>query len=180
MYRRRFTLNLLGLPTIINASGLIAWGVLGIILFLIMVLVKDIVVGDALIGAVVGILLHFLVCLAHQAGHALGAKQTGYPMTSWMTYWLLSMSRYPKDEPGLPAEVHIRRALGGQYFSLPLFIIALLIGQSILPDHGVAGVLAVFFMIDTLTFSIGALVPTPVIETDGKTIMTWMSERNKQ
>lgn len=179
MYRTLFNVNLPGLPGKVNLSGIIGWITLSVALFLIMTLVKDIAGGSAIIGALGGVALHMLVCLVHQAGHAYAAKQTGYPMIGWRTFWLLETSLYPKDEPELPAETHVRRALGGQYFSLPLFILAIVVAGIVLPDQGVVGFLAVFFVIDTLIFSLGALIPTPFFETDGGTLLRWWPKRGQ-
>lgn len=183
MYKTLTTFNLPVVPMKLNWSGVFAYVGLVILLFVIMNGVKDVPVGEALVGSLVGLVLHVVINHVHQMGHAIAARQTGYPMVAWRTNFIVSTSLYPDDEPELPAEVHIRRALGGQYFSLPLFIIGVIAAVLILPDHGVAGVLAVFFLIDSFVYSLGALIPTPflarIIEIDGTTIWKWWPKRGQ-
>jgi hypothetical protein len=142
-----------------------------------MTTVEDVPAGEALIGALVGLAIHLVVCTAHQAGHAFAARRTGYPMKGWRTYWLFGTSLYPADEGDLPAAVHIQRALGGQIFSLPLTLIAIIVAVIILPADGMARVLTVLFLIDALVFAPGAFIPTPFMETDGNTILRWWPKR---
>ena len=179
MYKTLFEINLPGLKAKINWSGVIGLGIIGLILLVIMVGFKDIGFGSAFFGALVGAILHYGLIILHQTGHAIAARQTGYPMAFTRSFWLLSASVYPRDEPELPAEVHIKRALGGQYFSFPIFLIAVVVAQAILPDHSVKGVLAVFFLIDAGMFTFVALLPTPFIELDGTTIMRWWPKRGQ-
>lgn len=180
MLKTLYTFNLPVIPAKLNMSGIIAYITVTVVLFLVMTGVKDIPTGEAVIGSLIGLALLLILNHAHQMGHATAAKQTGYPMVAWRSFFIICTSIYPDDEPELPAEVHIRRALGGQYFSLPLFIVGILAAFVILPDHGVAGVLAVYFLIVSFAFSLGALVPAPYyLEFDGNTIMEWWPKRGQ-
>lgn len=89
--------------------------------------------GESILFGFLATLLHWTSELIHSLGHAYAAKRTGHPMTgiTFGTLTLFALTRYPKDEPDLPASIHIRRALGGPiingllsiliYFSLPLW-----------------------------------------------------------
>ena len=177
MKRTVMTIPLPGMPIYVTLESIITYILLIVVLFLVMTSVEDVPAGEALIGALVGLVIHLLVCTVHQAGHAVAAQRTGYQMQGWRTFWLFGTSLYPADEGNLPAQIHIRRALGGQIFSLPLTIIAILVAVIVLPDEGVVRVLTVFFLIDALIFSPGAFIPTPFMETDGNTILHWWPQR---
>lgn len=85
---------------------------------------------------------------------------------------VLASSRYPRDEPELPAEIHIRRALGGPTAS---FLLALVVGTIAFMQRDNGGMvwwLAVFLALDNLLiFTIGALLPLSF--TDGGTLVYW-------
>ena len=59
-----------------------------------------------------------------QLGHARAAEQVGYPMEGVHLWGVLGTSVYPTDEPELPAEVHVERALGGPKASAVLAVAA--------------------------------------------------------
>jgi hypothetical protein len=73
--------------------------------------------------------LHYIFEFIHTLGHAYAAKRTGYPMTGIVFGMLAIFAKtlYPRDEPDLPAKIHIRRALGGPIISGFLAIIFYLI-----------------------------------------------------
>ena len=129
--------------------------------------------GAALLGALVAVALHWLSVLIHQFGHALAARRTEYPMIGIEFWLLLSCSLYPKEEPALPPDIHIRRALGGPIASLAF---ALLAGACALALHGPGGVLwwaALFFFLDNLlVLTLGAILPLGF--TDGSTLLYWI------
>ncbi|GAB1422729.1 hypothetical protein MASR2M15_29680 [Anaerolineales bacterium] len=62
-------------------------------------------------------MIHFLSETRHQVGHAIFAKQTGYPMNGIHYWFLLASSLYPRNEVLLPPETHLHRAWGGPFFS---------------------------------------------------------------
>jgi hypothetical protein len=152
-----------------------------LIVFVIALVVKDLLLGTALFAGLLAMLLHTLTVLLHQAGHALAARRSGHPMSGIATYWVITNSLYPKDEAELSPQIHIQRALGGQYLSLPWFILAILLTIGVLPNQGMAGVLVVFLLIDAFVFSLGALIPVPaaILETDGTTLQKWWPKRNQ-
>ena len=129
--------------------------------------------GWAFLGALVAVALHWLSVLMHQLGHALAARRTEYPMVGIEFWLLLSCSLYPKEEPALPADIHIRRALGGPIASLALSLLA---GLCVLALYGGGGVLwwvALFFFLDNLlVLTLGAILPLGF--TDGSTLLYWI------
>lgn len=136
----------------------------------------DLPLGTAAWGGLIAALLHRLASLIHNLGHAWAARRAGYPMRDARFGLLLAAARYPKDEPKLPAVVHIRRALGGPVLS---FLVALatagwlLIGR---PAAGVGAWLVWFFFLDNLlVYTLGALLPLGF--TDGSTILYWRQRR---
>jgi uncharacterized membrane protein YjgN (DUF898 family) len=132
--------------------------------------------AEAILGGLVAVLLHWLSAFIHQLGHIWAARSTSYPMTGVQFWFLLGTSRYPRDEPELPAAIHIRRALGGPPVS---FVFAALSGLAALALGQVSGIgywLALFLMLDNLlVFSLGALLPMSF--TDGGTLWHWWRKR---
>lgn len=128
--------------------------------------------GKAVAGGLLGVGLHFLSELWHQRGHARAARRTGYPMEGVDLYTVLGTSRYPADEPTLPSQVHIQRALGGPRASGLLAAAAALVALVVRPGRTLRGFLTLFLAADNLAvFTIGAMTPLPFIETDGDTFL---------
>lgn len=121
--------------------------------------------------------LHWLCDLWHQLGHAAAARATGFPMRGIHAWGLLSTSRYPPDEPPLPAEVHIQRALGGPPASLLAALVAAVLVRGARRPGAVRD-LALFALADNLILGLGALLPLPF--TDGGTLLTWWPRRGRQ
>ena len=92
---------------------------------------------------------HWFAGLVHHLGHAWAARRTGFPMSGIHCRLFLCASRYPRHEPMLPANVHIRRALGGPLFS---FLLAVVVG------------------------ALTALLPLGF--TDGSTLLKWWPQRD--
>jgi hypothetical protein len=130
----------------------------------------------AIVGALVGVALHYVSAAVHQFGHAWAARRTGRPMIGVQFWWLLSSSLYPPDEPALPAAIHIRRAMGGPLASLVLTLIS---GASALALAGTGGVVwdvALFVLLDNLlVFLLGSFLPLGF--TDGSTLLHWLRQR---
>jgi hypothetical protein len=130
-----------------------------------------------LLGGLIALLLHWFSSVLHQGGHAVAARRTGYPMREIRLLHLLSTSIYPRDEPDLPAEIHIRRALGGPTASL----LASLVGFGLVwlvQSHELAYLLALFFAFENLlVFGLGAFIPLGF--TDGSTLLEWWPQRGK-
>ena len=130
----------------------------------------------AVLGGLLGVAIHWLSEFWHQAGHALAARRTGYPMTGLRFWGVLSTSLWPASEPALPGRIHIRRALGGPLASLALgalaLAVALLLGQPV----GLVWWLAVLAAGDNLLLlGLGAFLPLGF--TDGSTILRWWRRR---
>jgi Zn-dependent protease len=127
---------------------------------------------DALIGGLACAFLHYCGEFLHQMGHALAARRTGYPMTGLTFFFLLAVSRYPKDEPDLPGRTHITRALGGPSASLIVSLIAGGIAWAVASLGGLVWLVAMFWFLDNLlVFFLGAFLPLGF--TDGSTILRY-------
>lgn len=70
---------------------------------------------------------HFVLQSVHLIGHAVAAWTTGYQMSRMWFLYAFAMTLYPRDEPTIPARLHIRRSLGGPIaFGIALIIVFLL------------------------------------------------------
>ncbi len=126
---------------------------------------------EALAGGLLATAFHFLSELWHQAGHARAAEQAGYPMTGVHLWGVLGTSLYPPDEPELPGEVHITRAMGGPKASAWLVVAGAVAALLTRPLNRVAFMAAAMLAIENLLiFSAGAFLPVPFMETDGTTL----------
>jgi hypothetical protein len=127
--------------------------------------------GAAVAGGLLATGLHFFSEIWHQLGHARAARRTGYPMTGVHLYTALGTSVYPPDEPSLPGEVHVARALGGPRASLLLAIAGSALALLTWPLRGPVSLVTSLFALDNLlVFTLGALLPLPMIETDGSVL----------
>ncbi len=134
--------------------------------------------GQAVIGALLGALLYWSGETVHQFGHAWAAGAVGYPM-SGIRYWgLLSTSVYPPDEPALPGSVHIRRALGGPFFSFIYSVVAAVLAAVVQPGALIWWLVVFLTLVNVFVFTLGALLPLGF--TDGSTILTWWGQRNEK
>ena len=133
---------------------------------------------QAIIIGLVAALLYWLAYIVHQLGHAYAAHQTGYPMIGIRmgTYLFFGSSLYPQDEVPLPAQIHIRRALGGPIGSF-LFAIAIgIIALVLRPMGGVIWWLAIYvLLINIVVFTLGSFMPLGF--TDGSTLLEWWGKR---
>lgn len=128
--------------------------------------------GKAVAGGLIATGLHYSSELWHQAGHARAARKAGYPMEGVDLHTVLGTSRYPADEPPVSSQVHMQRALGGPRASAMLAATAALLALLVRPGRTLRGFLTLFLAADNLAvFTIGAMTPLPVIETDGDTIV---------
>ncbi|MCA9941398.1 MAG: hypothetical protein KC418_22315 [Anaerolineales bacterium] len=150
-------------------SSLILWATLGAAGYLFL----GLSLGSAVAGGFVAVLLHWLSDLGHQLGHVWAARRVGWPMQRLHLHWFLIGSFYPRDEPELPASVHIRRALGGSPASLLLSLLGLLAMFALRPTGGLPAYLSQFFFWENLlVFALGAFLPLGF--TDGSTLLTWL------
>jgi hypothetical protein len=122
---------------------------------------------------------HWLLDLAHNAGHAIAAQRTGYPMIGVLLGEKLFFGRslYPANEPPLHARVHITRALGGPILSTVLGIALVALTAVVWPTAGPwKWVLAWAAFQSFAIFGPGAFVP--ISFTDGGTLLKWWPLRN--
>ena len=164
-------LKLTALPSAFIATGFL-WITLAIAGFWLL----DLSPVKAIFGGLIAALLHWVGELWHQYGHALAARQVGYPMQGIQFWWLLGRSVYPPNEPELPARVHIHRALGGSPASLVLTLVTGLITWGLREIGGAAYWVAFFFFIENLfVFTLGAFLPLGF--TDGSTLLRYWKSR---
>jgi hypothetical protein len=132
--------------------------------------------GQALVGALVAVGLHWVADLVHQFGHTFAARTTGYPPQGIQLWFLLTATQYPEDEPSLPATTHIRRAIGGPTGSLAVSAVALVVALALRPIGGLAWWLALFFLLDNFfVLALGSLLPLGF--TDGSTLLRLAQRR---
>lgn len=137
--------------------------------------------GTAVAGGLLATALHYLSEFWHQTGHARAAEQTGYPMTGVHLWGILGASVYPDDEPELPAEIHVERALGGPRASAVLAAAGALPALATRPLGGLGHMIpALFALENALIFSAGALIPMPFMETDGSTLRRYLRSHRKR
>ena len=128
--------------------------------------------GAALAGGALATGLHFVSELWHQGGHARAAASTGYPMTGVRLWGILGTSLYPPDEPPLPGEVHVARALGGPRASVWFVVVGGVVALATRPIGGIAHMVSSLFALENLfIFTLGAFMPLPFMETDGTTLL---------
>ena len=135
-------------------------------------------VGEAIVGGLIAVVLHWVSATAHQLGHAWAARRTGYPMTGIRlgTLGLLGTCLYPPNEPALPAAIHIRRALGGPAGSMLFSLVAAVAALIVRNVSSVFWWVGVFFFLDNLfVFTLGAFLPLGF--TDGSTLLHWRGKR---
>jgi len=179
---KRFPLGKLGkldITTEPSAAGgflllWVAFGLLGAKLF-------RLKPGAAATSGLLAAALHFIAEMWHQLGHARAAEESGYPMEGVHLWGVLGTSMYPDDEPELPAEVHVARALGGPKASAGLAAVAGLLAALVHPFSRLAFMVASIFALEnSLIFTIGAFLPLPFMETDGTTLQRYRAEYRKR
>ena len=161
-----------------SQSGFVAALGLWLVLTLVGWRLLGMVGGTAVLFGFLGALLHFFSTLWHHLGHAYVAHKVGYPMSSIRFWYLLGTERYPKDEPPLAAEIHIKRALGGPAASLLLSLFSLLF-VLLFNSGSLAFYLTLFFLLDNFfIFFLGSLLPLGF--TDGSTLLYWTRHKQTQ
>jgi hypothetical protein len=122
------------------------------------------------------IALHWVSEISHQLGHAAAARGTGYPMTGITLWGPFSKSGYPADEPELPAEIHMRRALGGGPVNIVIGLALAVLAGRLRPANGVpARLVRLVALENLLIFGFGAFVPLGF--NDGSTLLHWWPKR---
>jgi hypothetical protein len=134
---------------------------------------------ESVAGGLVATFFHYDAELWHQHGHASAASQAGYPMTGIRLWTIFSQSIYPPDEPELPAETHIKRALGGPRYSLIMTAGAALMAGLVYsisgPTDWIFYIFLFFFLDNLLFFTLGSFLPLGF--TDGSTLLHWWPRR---
>jgi len=133
---------------------------------------------EAIFGSLLAVILHWIGEIFHQLGHVWAAKRTGYPMRGIRLgpLAILAVALYPRDEPELPAEIHIRRALGGPAASLLLTLITGVIAFLLRDASEFWRALSLFYVLENLfVFTLGAFLPLGF--TDGSTLLHWWPKR---
>jgi len=160
-----------------------AWAVETILLVLFFAAIGHYVfhhgLASALVGGVVVALAHWVSEVVHDVGHNSAARSTGHPMTGTRLGFLLVLGAwlYRADEPELPPEVHIRRALGGPAGSA-VFTVIIGILALVLAGTSIGWMAMVWFLDNLLIFTLGAFLPLGFY--DGSTILHWMSKRGQR
>ncbi|MBC7870376.1 MAG: hypothetical protein H7Y09_06010 [Chitinophagaceae bacterium] len=132
--------------------------------------------GTAFVGGFLCVAAHYITNYLHHFGHSLAAKRAGYPMTGILVMNILAKSLYPRDEPELPAKVHIQRALGGPIFSGLVALILGLAAAALRSSGGILYGVVLFAFLDTLlVYTLGAFLPLGF--TDGSTLLYWLPRR---
>lgn len=163
---------LAGLKVMMKGNVVVGWLILWLIFSGGAVWLLDLPVGTAVLAGFLAATLHYLFELWHCLSHAVAARRTGYPMSGIMYNWVLGGTLYPRDEPELPAAVHIRRALGGPIGSLLLALVMGLVAWGLRPLGGLLYGLTLFAFWDNLLFfTLGALLPLGF--TDGSTLLKY-------
>jgi hypothetical protein len=135
----------------------------------------------ALTGGLLATILHFVAELWHQYGHARAAERTGYPMDGVHLWGVLGTSIYPADEPELPAEVHVERALGGPRASATLAVAAGAVAALVRPFNQIAFMVASIFALENMAvFTVGAFLPLSFLETDGAALQRYRNSHRKR
>ena len=141
-------------------------------------LMLDLPFSRALVAGLIAAVLYWLSAIIHQLGHAFAAHRTGYPMVGIRLgkYLFFGTSLYPENEEPLPAEIHIRRALGGPMSSLAFMVITGVVALILSSGKNILGWLAlVVCLINLVVFTIGPFLPLGF--TDGSTLLKWWRKR---
>lgn len=119
---------------------------------------------------------HIISEVWHQLGHAVAGALTGHPMRGVRFWWIFIASVYPRDEPPLPAAIHIRRALGGPIASAILTLILGVIARAVRPPRA-RRILWVLCLENLFVFTLQVFVPLGF--NDGATIREWRRKREQ-
>ncbi len=176
--KTRAIFSVRGVQVQLTQSGVVGTAVLWILFSLLVWWLVSPSLAAVLVFGLLLTLLHWLGEFLHQMGHALVARRVGYPMQRIRTWYVLAAGLYPKDEPPLPAEIHIRRALGGPAMSLFLSFISGVGAGMLWSSGGYFYYLVLFFALENFfVFFIGAFLPLGF--TDGSTLLYWWPKRGQ-
>jgi len=176
--RTRTLFTLMGVQIQLTQSGVIGTVGLWLVFTLLAWWLLPLPPAAKILAGLLATFLHWFSELLHQLGHAWVARQVGYPMQRIRMWYGLAAGLYPKDEPPLPAEIHIRRALGGPTVSLFLSVVGAVLVGLLSSTGGLVYYLVLFFALENFfVFFIGALLPLGF--TDGSTLLTWWPKRGQ-
>ena len=177
--QKKFTFLTIGnIPITTTQLAIIVSIALWVIFALIGLIIFNLPISTSIIGGSVAMVLHWVSDVLHQLGHGWVAAKVGYPMREIRLLHILAASIYPRDEPELPANIHIRRALGGPPVSFALAIWGAGISFLLEEKTGLLYLLAQFlFWENLLIFGIGSLLPLGF--TDGSTLIKWWPKRHQ-
>ncbi len=165
-----------GLRLSAKPSAIIGFFLLWVVLSVIAVALFETPTVETIVGGLIAAALHYASEIVHNLGHAWAARRTGYPMDGLLLVGVLGVSLYPRDEPPLPADVHIRRALGGPVASLLLTLVAAAIALALRFLGGTPWLVGAFFFLENLLlFTLGVFLPLGF--TDGGTLLEWWGKR---
>src|SRR5258705_5276255 len=172
--------SLFGLRVTLRAQAFVGTLVLWVLFAAIARFLLRLSVGEALLGGLLAVALHWLSEIVHHLGHAVAARRTGYPMRGIRFGFLgvLSSSVYPRDEPALPAALHIQRALGGPLASLLIGLVAGALALALRPSGGLAWWLALFVCVENIVV-FGLQVVVPLGFNDPSTVLHWWRHRQR-
>ncbi len=149
-------------------------------------------VGTSILAGALSALIFLASEWLHQLGHSLAAKRVGHPMVGIRFFNIFSASEYPADEPALPPEIHVRRALGGFWINtliglllLPVALKLWPLGREILPPTvSLIAWLAGFGMLTNFVIlGLGALLPLKIpgggLNDGGTLLQYWLASRGK-
>lgn len=170
--------KLLGLDIYLRMNIFVTGSILAVLFSLAAVRWLPLSNSQAVIFGIIAASLHYDFEFWHQYSHARAAKKTCYPMEGLLFFTLFAMSLYPRDEPELPAEIHLTRAFGGPIgsFALSLVFAAILLFWP--NGSGVIYYLVWFgFLSNFGWYTVGALIPLGF--NDGSTILEWWPKRGQ-
>jgi len=131
---------------------------------------------QAIISGLIVALGHWLSAVWHHLGHAFVSKRLNYPMQAIVLRGLTASAIYSSSEQEPPADVHLRRALGGPAASALLALTLYRLALSEYPNGGLAWVVLAALLADNLLFfTLGAMLPLDF--TDAGTLLRWWPRR---
>ena len=168
------------LKTTISPAGIASYLLIVLPLAWLAAKLNGLTTGPALLTGALSSAVIFISDWLHQLGHARAARRVGYPMIGIHYYSLFSASIYPADEPSLPPEIHIRRALGGFWVNVLIGLVLAPAAIILWPRGGALGWLAGFSSAYNLFVNgLGALLPIDipgVFTIDGGTLLRYWRE----
>jgi len=179
MMKNIFSFNFLGMPVTFTLSAFIGSDVLIVLIIIVALLLTELSLPTAILAACIAVLIHWLCEIIHMYGHFIAAKQTGYPSRGVNLWGVIGTILYPRDEPELAPNIHIRRALGGPIANAIVLVICIILAVLFWSNAGLPRFLLGFAIFSNIVFSVGALTPISIgsIEIDGGTIMRWMRKK---